>query len=169
MPKLEVSLDIQRFVRRLARIHRWVLRLVQVSMFVFAGVSAFLLRFDFSIPRRFQQHLAYALCVWVLSKIVAFHLLGLDRGWWRYVSIPDLVRLAAGNVLGSALGGLTLMFVAPTGFPRSLYVLDLLLCFLLTSLVRIAARTLAEFSRLQNSQAKKRTIIYGAGETLPVF
>src|ERR1035438_9375931 len=78
MPKLEVSLDIQRVVRRLARLHRWVLRLVQVSMFLFAGISAFLLRFDFSIPRRFQQHLAYALCVWVLSKIVAFHLLCLD-------------------------------------------------------------------------------------------
>jgi FlaA1/EpsC-like NDP-sugar epimerase len=164
MPKLEVSLDIQRVVRRLARLHRWVLRLVQVSMFVFAGISAFLLRFDFSIPRRFQQHLAYALCAWMLSKILVFHLLGLDRGWWRYVSIPDLVRLAAGNVLGSALGGVTLMFVAPPGFPRSLYVLDFLLCFLLTSLVRIAVRTLAEFSRLQNHQAKKRTIIYGAGD-----
>src|ERR1022692_4941597 len=164
MPKLEVSLDIQRVVRRLARLHRWVLRLIQVSMFVFAGISAFLLRFDFTIPRRFQQHLAYALCAWVLSKILVFHLLGLDRGWWRYVSIPDLVRLAAGNVLGSALGGLTLIFVAPLGFPRSLYVLDFLLCFLLTSLVRIAVRTLAEFSRLQNHQAKKRTIIYGAGD-----
>ena len=67
-------------------------------------------------------------------------------------------------MLGSALGGVTLMFVAPPGFPRSLYVLDFLLCFLLTSLVRIAVRTLAEFSRLQNHQAKKRTIIYGAGD-----
>jgi FlaA1/EpsC-like NDP-sugar epimerase len=164
MPKHEVSLDLQRFVRRLAHLHRWVLRLVQVSMFVFAGISAFLLRFDFSIPRRFQPHLAYALGAWVLSKILVFRLLNLDRGWWRYVSIPDLVRLAAGNILGSALGGLTLIFVAPAGFPRSLYVLDFLLCFLLTSLVRVAVRALAEFSRLQNHQAKKRAIIYGAGD-----
>jgi len=164
MPRFEIPFNVQRIVSRLAKLHRWILRLVQVSMFVFAGISAFLLRFDFSIPRRFQQHLAYALCVWVLSKTVVFHLVGLDRGWWRYVSIPDLVRLAVGNVLGSALGGLTLMFVAPPGFPRSLYALDFLLCFLLTSLVRIAVRTLVEFSRLQNSQAKKRTLIYGAGD-----
>src|ERR1039458_935376 len=100
MPRFEIPLNVQRIVSRLSRLHRWVLRLVQISMFVFAGISAFLLRFDFSIPLRFQRHLAYALCAWVLSKILVFHFLGLDRGWWRYVSIPDLVRLAAGNMLG---------------------------------------------------------------------
>jgi FlaA1/EpsC-like NDP-sugar epimerase len=127
MPTLDISFDIHRVVSRILRLHRWVLHLVQISMFVFAGFFAFLLRFDFSIPWRFQQHLVYALYVWVVAKILVFHFLQLDRGWWRYVSIPDLLRLAAGNVLGSLLGGLTLVFVAPPGFPRSLYALDFLL------------------------------------------
>ena len=164
MPRFDVLPDIQRIVIWLARLHRWILHLVQISIFVIAGIAAFLLRFDFVIPGQFQQQLSYALWAWVLSKILVFHFLGLDRGWWRYVSIPDLLRVAVGNVLGSALGGLTLLLVAAPGFPRSLYALDFLLCLLLTSFVRISARTLVEFSRLQSSQARKRTLIYGAGD-----
>jgi FlaA1/EpsC-like NDP-sugar epimerase len=164
MPTFNITLDIQRIVSRLLRLHRWALHLVQISTFVLAGIFAFLLRFDLSIPQRFQRQLVYALGTWVLAKILVFHFLGLDRGWWRYVSIPDLLRLSAGNVLGSALGGLALLFIAPAGFPRSLYVIDFLLCFLLTAFARIAVRALVEFSRLQNSRAKKRTLIYGAGD-----
>jgi FlaA1/EpsC-like NDP-sugar epimerase len=164
MTDFDVLLDIHCLARRLAHLHRWILCLVQTSAFGLAGVSAFLLRFDFSIPTQYRQQLSFALCAWVLTKILVFRFLGLDRGPWRYVSVPDLLRVAAGNVLGSVLGGLALLFFALRGFPRSLYILDLLLCFLLTASIRIAVRAIAESSRLQNGHAKKRTLIYGAGD-----
>jgi len=52
----------------------------------------------------------------------------LDRGWWRYSSVRDLVRVAAANLVGSVLASLTLVWIVPKGFPRSIYILDFLLC-----------------------------------------
>jgi FlaA1/EpsC-like NDP-sugar epimerase len=105
-----------------------------------------------------------ALCVWVPVKILVFHFFKLDRGWWRYVSARDAARLAVANLVGSVLGCLLLLWFAPTGFPRSIYFLDFLLCFGLTAGVCLAVRLVGESSRLPDLGARKRTLIYGAGE-----
>jgi FlaA1/EpsC-like NDP-sugar epimerase len=87
----------------------------------------------------------------------------LDRGWWRYVSIRDVARLAAANLAGSVFGCLALLGLAPEGFPRSIYVLDFLVCLGMTAGARVTVRLAFEFSRLPNLGTKKRTLIYGAG------
>ena len=66
--------------------------------------------------------------------------------------------------LGSLLGTFVILWIAPRGFPRSVYVLDLLVCSLLTVGVRLAARIVVEASKFHASGDKKRTLIYGAGE-----
>ena len=151
-------------MRALARFRRWALRGVQLAIFLTAGISAFLLRFDFHIPRYYHPHLVAGICAWVLAKVLVFHLLGLDRGWWRYASVPDAIRVVAANVLGSSLACVGLILLAPAGFPRSLYILDFLLCLSMTAGVRLAVRVAFETSRIQNGAAKKRTLIYGAGD-----
>jgi FlaA1/EpsC-like NDP-sugar epimerase len=142
---------------------------VQFVIFAASGLFAFILRFDFTVPPLFRPHLLAAFCVLVPAKILAFFLFKLDRAWWRYTSIQDVTRLAAGNVAGSALGCLGLLLFAPQGFPRSIYFLDFLLCFGMTAGVRLAVRLVFEFSRLPNLTTpnlttKKRTLIYGAGD-----
>ena len=127
MSGIDALLDIQRLAHRLGRFHRWIVRAVQLAVFLFAGVSAFLLRFDFSLGRALHTQLFVALVVWIPLKVAVFHLLALDRGWWRYTSLPDLVRLTIGNFGGSALACLGLLLFAPPGFPRSVFVLDFLL------------------------------------------
>ena len=156
--------DIQRVARRLAPYTRWVLGTVQLAIVAVAGVLAFLLRFDFSVPPQYWPHLLAALCVWVPVKALVFHFLRLDCGWWRYVSIRDVARLAAVNVAGSALGFLALLWFAPNGFPRSIYVLDFLVCLGMTAGARATVRLAVEFSRLPNLGTKKRALIYGAGD-----
>jgi FlaA1/EpsC-like NDP-sugar epimerase len=100
----------------------------------------------------------------VSAKVWAFYFFKMDRGWWRYASIRDLARLAAANVAGSVLGCLVLLAFAPKGFPRSIYFLDFMLCFGLTAGARLAVRLAFEFSRMPNLGARKRTLIYGAGD-----
>src|ERR1019366_3394861 len=124
----------------------------------------FLLRFDFSVPPQYWPHLLVALCVWIPIKVLVFHFLRLDRGWWRYVSIRDVVRLATANLVGSVFGCVALLDFAPQGFPRSIYVLDFLVCFGMTAGARVAVRLAFEFSRLPNLGTKKITLIYGAGD-----
>lgn len=161
MPTSETLLNVRRVIRR--RTHIWIAAAIQSAIFLLAGITAFLLRFDFNIPLNFRTDLTVAVCMWVLVKTPVFHYLGLNRGWWCNASIPDLLRLTVGNVLGSVLGGLAILVVAPPGFPRSLYVLDFLLCLMMTAGIRIAARVAFELSGAHRSGTGKRTLIYGAG------
>jgi FlaA1/EpsC-like NDP-sugar epimerase len=155
-----------RWVEKALRVHRLMVWAVQLGIFVCSGVAAFLLRFDLSIPAVHLRHLAYGVAVWVVVKSVAFRIAELDRGWWRYVSVADVVRIGLGNFGGSALSYVAIRAVAPAGFPRSIYLIDLLLCLLGTAGVRVAVRMVTEAVRPggKANGEQKRTLIYGAGE-----
>jgi FlaA1/EpsC-like NDP-sugar epimerase len=146
---------------------RWALVwAAQIGIFALSGVAAFLLRFDLSLPPAYRRHLVYALPIWILVKIVVFHAAKLDRGLWRYLSVGDLSRIAYGNLIASVVSCILINVIAPQGFPRSIYVLDLMVCFLATSGLRLLSRMMLEVaSHARTSEgAKKRTLIYGAGD-----
>src|ERR1035437_4517449 len=119
----------RQFVEKLFGIHRQAVWVAQIGIFALSAVLAFLLRFDFRIPPAHLEHLAYGLSIWIVVKSVVFHVAHLDRGWWRYVSVADLLRIVSGNVAASALSCILIVCVAPPGFPRSMYLLDLMICF----------------------------------------
>jgi FlaA1/EpsC-like NDP-sugar epimerase len=137
----------------------------QIGMFALSGVAAFLLRFDFTLPHEFRRYLGYALPIWILVKIIVFRAAKLDRGWWRYISMTDLVRVGLANLTASAICYCAIVLAAPLGFPRSIYVLDLMICFLGTSGLRLMVRMMAEATSNGQSDKtfEKRTLIYGAG------
>jgi FlaA1/EpsC-like NDP-sugar epimerase len=156
---------MRKFVERFSRILRPIVWAVQLGVFALSGAAAFLLRFDFGLPSTYLRHLAYALPIWIVVKSVVFRVAGLDRGWWRYVSVTDLLRIVVGNFAGSVLSCIAILFIAPAGFPRSVYLLDLMICFLGTSGVRMIVRMMAEAASHGSSGApEKNTLIYGAGE-----
>src|SRR5580698_6607779 len=143
-------LNMYRTRRYLTYHPRWVIHAVQFGIFGLSCVLAFLLRFDFAVPPAYRAHLLFAVCLLVPAKILTFSTLKVDRGWWRYVSIRDLTRIATANLAGSILGCLGLRWLAPDGFPRSVYYLDFILCFGMTAGVRLAVRLAFEFSRIPN-------------------
>ena len=130
--------------------------------FSLAGVAAFLLRFEFVIPSNHVVELLAALPIWLAGKSLVFRGLGLDRGWWRFVSLPDVLRIALGNLLGSIVCGLAILSLI-AGFPRSVYFIDFLITLLLTCGVRVAVRVVFESARQGSQVAGKRILIYGAG------
>jgi FlaA1/EpsC-like NDP-sugar epimerase len=146
--------------------HRLLVWAAQLGIFALAGAGAFLLRLDFVIPPVHLRHLAFALAVWLLVKSMVFRLAGLDRGWWRYVSVVDIFRIGLGNCAGSLLSYVVIRTLGPPEFPRSIYVLDLILCFLGTAGVRVVVRMVAEATRPHGNGngGSKRTLIYGAGD-----
>src|ERR1700722_14539904 len=109
----------------------------QVAMFALSGVAAFELRFDFSLPLFYLRDLTWAVAVWIALKSVAFHFANLDRRGLRYVSIADAFRLLCANIAGSAASYILLLLVGPAGIPRSIYLIDLILCTLGTGGPRI--------------------------------
>jgi FlaA1/EpsC-like NDP-sugar epimerase len=144
-------------------LRRCLIWVTHLGLFAASGAAAFSLRFDLRIPRSEIQHLLFALAVWLTIKTVLFRWLKLDRGWWQFVSMDDLIRIAYGNVVGSFAGFLAIRFLGPPGFPRAIYLLDLFLCFLATSGIRASVRILREGRGISRGQNEKRTLIYGAG------
>ena len=154
------------FIESLLAMHRPIVWAMQIGMFAFSAVTAFLLRFDFSIPPAYLRHLAYALPIWILVKIAVFHAAKLDRGLWRYLAVVDLFRIALANLTASVISYILILFVAPSGFPRSIYILDLMVCFLATSGLRLVLRMTVEATSNNRSGrgTEKNTLIYGAGD-----
>jgi FlaA1/EpsC-like NDP-sugar epimerase len=138
----------------------------EIGLFAISGVVAFLLRFDLSLPSAYRIYLAYALPIWILVKIAVFHVAKLDRGLWRYLSVGDLSRIAYGNLTASVVSCILIKVIAPRGFPRSIYILDLMICFLATSGLRLILRLMLEVTSNARSTkgVEKTTLIYGAGD-----
>src|SRR4051794_28356399 len=117
---------------------RWALLLVaQASMFALAGIAAFMLRFEFNIPPVYARHAAYALSIWIIVKSIAFQIANLNRRGLRYVSIADVYRLLAANAAGSVISCALIVLLAPGGFPRSIYLSDLVFSIVSTMGLRV--------------------------------
>jgi FlaA1/EpsC-like NDP-sugar epimerase len=148
------------YLRRLLRIAvTWHLPFVALA----ALYTAYLLRFDFDVPPGELEMLWPAMGIAVLTKSVVFRVARLHRFFWKYVGIGDLFRLAIGNAIASVLFAAACRAIVGPQFSRSVYVLDLLLCFLGTAGVRFAVRLYVEVVRNQSPKDGKRILIYGAG------
>jgi FlaA1/EpsC-like NDP-sugar epimerase len=139
---------------------------LQIGIFAFSAVAGFLLRFDFTLPAVYLRFLTYALPIWIIVKIAVFRLAKLDRGLWRYVSIVDIMRVGLGNLIASAASCVLILAIAPPGFPRAIFALDLIVCFLATSGSRMIVRLIQESpSDAQDCGDRvKNVLIYGAGD-----
>lgn len=104
----------------------------------------------------------------VLIKLTSFTFTHQLSGWWRYVSIHDLVSLVKANLLGSLLFAAYLKYApgVPVRLSLSVLIMDFLLCFLVMSGVRVGVRLIREYSTLANhtlSSNSERILIVGAG------
>lgn len=150
---------------RSSRVRWLLLGAVQIGTFVVSGLVAFLLRFDFRIPTDHLPYLVIAVPVWVVAKSVTFHYADLDRRGYRYVSVSDAYRLLLANVAGSLISYVAILILATSGFPRSVYLIDLLLCTTTTAGVRVGFRLFVESRQHGRSKKpEKRALIYGAGD-----
>lgn len=147
---------------------RWraVAGLVHLGMFALSLWVAYLLRFDFVIPRVELPLFYRGLAVATLLKAAVFYLLRMDREqWWQYLGLADLIRLCKANALASLAFTFVCYTLVSPGFPRSIYCLDFLITFLVTAGIRSALRLHREFnSKLRARDDVKGLLVYGAGE-----
>jgi len=138
---------------------------LDLAAFALSTFLAFELRFDGALPAQYFHPMWVALCIWAGAKSAAFIVGSVSRGSWRHTSVYDAVRLVLSASAGSILGGLVIfILLGPWGIPRSVYLLDWLICWLLTLGGRLAVRVVATArSRSRAEGARTRTLIYGAG------
>ena len=154
----------------LLRHRRGASEAIHVTLAAVALAFAFLLRFEFALDAEYRGMLLFALPLVLGVKLAAFRAFALRDLAWRYIGFEDLTRLAAANAAASAAATVLLRAAVGSGFPRSIYVLDALLCLTLMTLLRAAARKLFDRRRPEREfptgamRKTRRIVIYGAGQ-----
>lgn len=135
-----------------------------VILAVLALLGSFLLRYDFVIPKAKFPVLAILIPSLILIKGSVFFFARLYRSHWPAAGVSDLIQLLQANAIaafGFTISGL--LFASPN-VPRSIYVLDFLLCFLLIATLRLSARICSDLIySLRAAPGQTRILIYGAG------
>lgn len=118
----------------------------EAGLFALALIMAYGLRFEFDIPDQYFPQMLDLLPVSILTKVFFFGALGLYRGMWRYTGLADLWRIARATLLAEvALIVYAALFRHFQGYPRSVFILDPLLAFVLACGVRVLIRSGYEF------------------------
>jgi len=151
-----------------------VLILFLFHALVFSGCYAFawLLRFEFAIPPEFLHIFKWSFPIVVILQLTIGFFFGFYRGWWRYVGIADVVRLAFGLSTAAALLlggwyagpalGLQERFVKS---PRGTILIDWAFALLTLFGTRLLIRLGRDrFRPAQMPQQERRVLIIGAGD-----
>jgi FlaA1/EpsC-like NDP-sugar epimerase len=150
-------------MKHLLRIRGLLIMACHLMTVVGSLVVSFWIRFEFSAMVLESEMLIQSLMLVVPIKMVVFLVGGLQRGWWQYAGLSDLVRIYLVNVAASGISAVTLLAWFWPNFPRSVYVIDFLVCFLITAGMRFCVRVYNETVRSEMGKEGKRVLIYGAG------
>ncbi|MCK9175600.1 MAG: polysaccharide biosynthesis protein [Desulforhopalus sp.] len=156
----------------------YLVLITDVLIFTASLTLAYLLRFDFSPDPHYWNLFWISLLILVPCKMFFFFISGLYRGMWRYTDIRDSWRLFRAVVMAEVLAIALLSWYARlSGYPRSVFIIDAVLTFLLAGGVRVAIRsyflTQGKFQissllapALYRTRRKdlKRILIVGAGD-----
>jgi FlaA1/EpsC-like NDP-sugar epimerase len=94
-----------------------------------AYLLAFALRFDLAIPGRFLPLALATLPLALACKLAAYWSVGLFASSWRHLKMRDVEDVVRGNALGSTLFLVAMVFLhGLPGFPRAVFLVDLVLC-----------------------------------------
>ena len=136
--------------------------LADLLLTVAANYLAFWLRFDGAIPAAFLALWWGTLPVLVLIRGLAFIPFHVHDSVWQYVGLRDLRAIVASVTASSVLFCLlTRGVLGLRAYPRSVFVMDLVLLVFLMAAARLGPRLWRE--RRANARTKK-VLIFGAGD-----
>ena len=161
-------------IRALSRHRRAAAALFHALVVAAALGAAFLLRFEFRLDERYGRMLALALPIALAMKLAVFRGFALRDLPWRYIGLEGVTRMTAGNAAASLAMTPLLVWQWGSGLPRSIYLLDFLLCLGFMAGTRLAVRVTCEpgracqpVHRFEAGQGvaapRRRILIYGAG------
>lgn len=93
----------------LLRKHTWVIAVLQSLLIIASFVTAWLLRFEFSLP--YPELLVGAAPLLLLFRLLAMWGYNLFHGYWRYTGVSDAADIGKAVALGSAAFFVTIRFV----------------------------------------------------------
>lgn len=132
-----------------------------------AWYGAFALRFDFNVEEPFRCAMITTFPLVIISKFLLFYGFGLFQGWWKYAGLSDLIDIGFATVGGAMLAAvLTSVTFGLLNFPRSVFLIDMVLTFLFVGGVRFVVRAYVETFRTTVARHQTtRVLVVGAGRS----
>jgi FlaA1/EpsC-like NDP-sugar epimerase len=158
------------FIVRLAGARVALLAILHGLIFSFCYPLAWLVRFEFNIPAAYVKVISGTL-LWIVGIELAIGVLfGFYRGWWRYVGIHDVLRLAAGCT--TMLGALFALwytegwthFPGLAGVSRAVLLINYAFSLLAIFGTRVLVRLMKDVFRFEASGEVTKVLIIGAGD-----
>ncbi len=159
--------NIDRFTEIAGRhlANRWpVLVTVHIALITAAYLLAFLLRFEGDIPPLQWELFLRTVPMVVGIRLAVFGWFHLHKGLWRYVSMRDILAILKAVTFSSLIFLAGILTFFGRDFPRSVFLLDWLLCLALVGGGRLALRALRESSVRYRQVGGRRALIVGAGD-----
>lgn len=149
----------------IANPRRLVESVVDFAIITASFAAAYYLRVQGS-GTSYQRHIfLVSLAVLLAVRYATFIPFGLYRGVWRYAGARDAASIVGAVVVSEVVAFAILDITQTWGdFPRSVFVIDALVCTVLIGLSRFWERAFARgVSSLTGRGSKQRTLIVGAG------
>lgn len=151
------------------RYRRFFVFLFYAGLVWFSFWLSFILRFEFHPAPEYWVVFHSRLLLLVPVKLAVFRFFGLYSGIWRYVSITDMWNIFKGNLAATGVFLVCeVILFRLQGFPRSILIIDALVCILLMAGLRVATRLAREFLARRcaggDGTPLRRILIVGAGE-----
>jgi len=144
-------------------LRRWHVLALDMLWIVLAWVGAYWLRSNLEgfTPEFFLSCTQVLPYVFIVQLIVNY-VVGLHRGEWRFVSLPDFAQIIKAVVFGTACAALTVFVITRLQLvPRSVFVFYAMLLGMGLGGSRLAYRLLKD--KHFASRSGKRVVILGAG------
>lgn len=152
---------------QLTKYRKLVIGGTHVAVFALSLALAFLLRFDFTLPGFNGPLLRATIWAFIGVKLLIFMGFRQYSGWWRYVTLSDLVRMGQATATSAIVLAGVIYIAGLRAFPRSVFIIDAILTIALLSTIRVSVRLLRErfIGRPEISRDAKRSIVVGTGLT----
>jgi UDP-GlcNAc:undecaprenyl-phosphate/decaprenyl-phosphate GlcNAc-1-phosphate transferase len=144
---------------------RLIESLVDFTLITASFAAAYYIRLHGS-GTPWQRHIfLISLPAILFARYVAFIPFGLYRGVWRYAGARDAVSIVTAVVVSEIVAFAFVGLTQPWGgFPRSIFVIDALLCTVIVGAARFWERAAARgLGALVGTSDRRRTLIVGAG------
>ncbi len=161
----KITIKIYQIIKGQIIKHRFIIvSLILLIQAALANYLAFTLRFEAQLSTYyFNKFLSY-LPLLLFIRLALFLRAGLYKGLWRYASISDLIKIINTTTLGSITFFLIVRYlIGDTDYPRSIYILDLLLIIVISGGSRLLVRLVREYVFLEPS--RKKMLIIGSGSS----
>ncbi|MCF6153771.1 MAG: polysaccharide biosynthesis protein [Candidatus Brocadia sp.] len=153
------------------------------AIIVFSLYVSFSMRFEFIIPFEYKVLLLEALPAFLLIKLAAFLCFKIYKITWKYVGLSDLVNIAIAQTASVSVVLMLILIPMPSwfhpgipgffsfnmhlnGFPRSVFLIDGIVSFVLFCGLRFSKRLFFEIIHKRATiHSGKKTLIIGAGNT----